>query len=123
MEKNEIDMKGKKISGFGAGELIGSVLSGIQTKAMNGEIEGRDDVLRDEFNDIIVDTVCAFDTHIWETGIKKEGDSGYTWVIVSQYKDRDEAVIKHKKWVEHMKKSLDKKPRDINLCDGLDVNE
>ena len=106
-------MKGKKIKGFDAGELMGTVVSGLGDIAIGNKIEGRDDVFNNKINNHVIDTVCAFDTHIWETGIERDGE----WIIVGQYNNRDEAVIGHKKWCNEITKNPKVKLEDIGLLD------
>ena len=86
-----------------------SVLSFL-AKYVEGDFENRDfreDALRDEFNNIIVDTCKAPDTGYWETGIRRD-----TWIIVEQYDSREEAVEGHKKWVKLMKENPDRELED-----------
>jgi hypothetical protein len=61
------------------------------------------------YNDThIVDTVLPVDTGKWETGINR----GIRWVIVQQYKDRDQAIIGHEAWVKKLEDNA-----DIDLVD------
>jgi hypothetical protein len=58
-----------------------------------------------------VDTVVAFDTEKWETGVSTDGN----WIIVEQYPNREKAVIGHKKWIKLMKDNPSRKLKDINV--------
>ena len=78
---------------------LGSVVKAIQNP--EAVEESRKDVFRDNFDGITVDTVKAFDTGVWETGIEKPG---LGWVIVEQYESRDDAEAGHARWVNDMKK-------------------
>lgn len=90
---------------------ISGVFSTIE--ALTGQIQqNRDDRFNDEIDNINIDTVCAFDTNTWETGIKR-GE----WIIVEQYITRELAEIGHKKWVAKIKKNPKIELRDINLWD------
>ena len=73
----------------------------------------RSDVFRDKLGKVIVDTVKAFDTQEWETGICQNNDNN--WVIVEQYPTRDEALNGHKKWVKKMKKNPKQKLKKIDV--------
>jgi len=75
----------------------------------------RSDAFRDAWNNIIVDTVVAYDTNMWETGIMVEGNG---WVIVEQYEDREEAKKGHAKWVKRMKSNPRCELKDIDLWRG-----
>lgn len=78
----------------------------------SGDNSHRKDVFNDVVGDTIVDTVKAHDTGMWETGIKRgEGK----WVIVQQYKSRDEAQVRHKDWVDEITKHPKTELTDINL--------
>lgn len=71
-------------------------------KAMSDPVgleESRKDILRNEIEGITIDTVCAFDTGSWETGIKINDE----WKIAEQYKSKEEAVIGHKKYIKEVK--------------------
>jgi len=74
----------------------------------------REDALNDKVEDIAVDTVCASDTGIWETGIKRESVEG-KWVIVEQYEDIQEAEEGHQKWLKLMTEQPDAKLEDIDM--------
>ena len=73
-----------------------------------------DQILDNEKGNITVDTVCAPDTNIWETGIERLGIEG-KWVIVEQYPDREEAEKGHQKWLELMKSQSDAPLKDIDM--------
>ncbi len=74
----------------------------------------RRDFFRDELGNIIVDTVEAFDTGMWETGIQRKGKN---WIIVEQYESRNQAGEGHEKWVKNMKENPKMKLKDIDLWD------
>ena len=78
------------------------------------DVPGRDMALTDELEGISIDTCCAFDTGVWETGILREKVEG-KWVIVSQYETKEEAEEGHKGWVELMKTDPACKLVDINM--------
>ena len=78
------------------------------------EPEFRKDVYNDVIGDITIDTAKAFDTRMWETGIERKSIEG-EWIIVEQYKSKEEAEKKHKKWVELMKSTPKMELEDINL--------
>ena len=67
-----------------------------------------------KIGDITVDTVCAPDSGLWETGIERLGIEG-KWIIVEQYPNRDEAEKGHSKWVELMTSQPDAPLKDIDL--------
>ena len=76
--------------------------------------EHRKDVFNDKLENITIDTCFPTDTHIWETGIKREKIEG-KWVIVEQYEDKTHAEKGHKKWVKLMNKRQDFPLKDINM--------
>jgi hypothetical protein len=55
----------------------------------------RKTALRAEVGEQLVDTCLAFDTGMWETGIKRDGD----WTIVEKYADEETARVGHEKWL------------------------
>jgi hypothetical protein len=71
----------------------------------------RNEALNTVIGNITVDTVIAFDTHMWETGIEREGK----WTIVEQYNNKEEAVKGHNKWVGKIKKNPKIELEDINV--------
>ena len=88
-------------------------MTGVMTTlgALAGKVNiDRSDVFNDKIGKIIVDTVCAYDTHTWETGICQD-----KWIIVEQYETRKLAEKGHKKWVAKIKKNPKTKLKDINL--------
>jgi len=109
-------MRGKKLKGLSTGDLMINTMA-----ALSGLKEvDRSDVFRDEFNGIIVDTVCAFDTHVWETAVNRNG----CWFIVAQYKDREEAKREHTEWVKLLLANPCCELRDIDIFDlGLNGDE
>ena len=111
-------MKGKKITSLQPLEGALDFLSSMPAVLTNNH---RTDVFTDELEGISIDTCKATDTRIWETGINREHIEG-KWVIVSQYKDREEAEIKHKEWVEEMRKNPDAPLKDIDMW-NLGLNE
>lgn len=84
--------------------------------ALGIEPKFRKDVFNDAIKNITIDTAKAFDTKMWETGIKRDSVER-KWVIVKQYKNRAEAKRGHKKWVELMKKTPRMELKDINVWD------
>ena len=62
-------------------------------------VPGRDSAITTTFNHvpITVDTVQAFDTMKWETGIQRSSHG--EWSIVEQYPDQASAEVGHEKWV------------------------
>lgn len=78
------------------------------------ESPGRKDALTDEFEDIIVDTCCPTDTKVWETGIRRMKVEG-TFIIVTQYHSKKEAVVEHQKWVEYLKENPTCELKDIDM--------
>jgi hypothetical protein len=67
------------------------------------------DFFRDEVGELIIDTTYAEDTGKWETGIFKNG----TWIIVSQYENKEEADKEHQNWVKKVTKNPSMKLKDI----------
>jgi hypothetical protein len=61
-----------------------------------GQTQPRDKALNTKVGDRVVDTVEAFDTGDWETGIKNKGK----WYIVEKYGDEEEATIGHGAWIK-----------------------
>ena len=70
----------------------------------------RSDVFNTKVGKIVIDTVVGFDTYEWETGIKKD-----EWIIVQQYKNREQAQKGHQSWVDKLTKNPNLKLKDINL--------
>ncbi len=89
-----------------------ATIEAMKTSIIEGELPERKDVFREETVRYIVDTVKAFDTGMWETGIEKSGDD---WVIVEQYENREKAKTGHDKWVKQMEQNPKRKLKDINL--------
>jgi hypothetical protein len=92
---------------------IEGMLATMKAMGEGGLMRERNDVFTDELGNVIVDTVEAFDTHEWETGISK--DRGEDWTIVEQYENRGAAQIGHVSWVEKMKANPELELEDINL--------
>jgi len=67
--------------------------------------------LNDKINNHMIDTVVAFDTKKWETGIERNGE----WTIVEQYKNEKLAKTGHKKWIKLITDNPKTKLKDINL--------
>ncbi len=99
------------------GEKLNPIVGVMETmKAMAGLTRvDRSDVFNDVIEGVTVDTVCAFDTHIWETGIEQNG----SWTIVEQYRDRKEAEEGHKKWVSKIKDNPKQELKDIHVWEGM----
>lgn len=89
-----------------------STMSVMKDLALGGTVPGRDDVLREEWDDIVVDTCVAFDTGAWETGIKRGSDS-----FAEQYEDRHGAVVGHARWVAAMKEDPMRELPDLMFWD------
>ena len=102
----------KKIS-----PICGTFLT-LQAAAMGGASLDRTDALRDEFDNIVVDTCCAFDTGTWETGISK--NSGEDWKIVEQFPSQEDALKGHKNWVDTMKQNPDIELKDVGVWVGME---
>ncbi len=84
--------------------------------AQKDQILGNDYWRKDVFNDVLekhtVDTVCGFDTNVWETGVEPRGGK---WIIVEQYESRDKAKVGHKEWVQKLEKNPNMILEDIFL--------
>jgi len=112
-------VKGKKITNYSP---LGGALNFLSGFPSSMSDSFRRDVLTNKVGDITVDTVCAFDTGIWETGIKRESIEG-KWVIVEQYEDAQEARKGHQKWLELMTNQPDAKLEDIDMWNlGLNAD-
>lgn len=72
----------------------------------------REKALNTEIGDSVVDTVPAFDTGVWETGIAPHGEP---WIIVEQYDDEAAARVGHYKWVDAVENDPDQKFKDIDI--------
>jgi hypothetical protein len=48
---------------------------------------------------MIVDTVCAPDTKLWETAVTWNGSN---WFDVEQYENETDAKIGHQKWIDKL---------------------
>src|SRR5882672_6328547 len=73
--------------------------------------ESRKDIFREQFNGIIVDTVCPADTKRWETGVKRDAH----WIIAQQYETRDLAKIGHDEWVRKLKENPKLEIKDADV--------
>jgi hypothetical protein len=78
----------------------------------SGKKPDRSEAMNYYVNGCTIDTVIAFDTGKWETGIKHDGGS---WVIVEQYENKALADIGHTKWVKLMTDNPNTPLKDINL--------
>ena len=84
---------------------LGDALKALEaTKTLLSNPEGvaatRRNALNDTIGGTIVDTVKAFDTGLWETGIEVDGKP---WVIVEQYPNEAAARTGHQKYVDEVK--------------------
>lgn len=103
--------KGKNVSGDDMNSIAGKFLfgGGLSLLFSGEKPPTRDDVMRDETDDYVVDTVVGYDTGVWETGIASPHYNEGEWVIVSQYSDRAQAEKGHVKWV----RAMEGKPRKL----------
>lgn len=76
--------------------------------AASGQNYWRNDVFREEFDNITIDT-CNTPDDGWETGIERDGNP---WVIVQYYDSREEAQKGHNEWVTKLREN-----RNIELPD------
>ena len=100
-------MKGENISGDTAEDLsFDSMFNGGILGALLGSNSKVDRVREDVFNtstdEYTVDTVEGFDTSVWETGIQDVRYNYGSWIIVSQYPDREAAELGHAAWADEM---------------------
>lgn len=101
-------------------EMLLSTLEAYKDMAI-GNNYWRDGALTTEIGDIIIDTIMTvFDTGLPETGIKRKGSD---WIIVEQYETLEQAIKGHDKWIESVKSNPNQKFIDINILEGIDVNE
>src|ERR1035437_6935466 len=96
--QRSLDMKGENISGDTAEDLsFDSMFNGGILGALLGSNSKVDRVREDVFNtstdEYTVDTVEGFDTSVWETGIQDVRYNYGSWIIVSQYPDREAAEL------------------------------
>lgn len=90
-----------------------SLFGAMHDQAMGKEY-WRQGVLREEWDNIIVDTIMTcFDTGKAETGISI--NNGSTWIIVEQYESEEAANAGHARWVESMKRDPTQELHDLNL--------
>ena len=77
-------------------------MGGLNTLLSNpeGVAAARRNALNDTIGGTIVDTIKAFDTGLWETGIEVDGKP---WVIVEQYPNEAAARTGHQKYVDEVK--------------------
>ena len=108
----------KKISSI---EGVIKTLEAIKDISLGGEPQDRNNALREKLkirnSTIIVDTVVAFDTGNWETGIEIDGNH---WIIVEQYENNKKAKEGHNKWVRNMKENPKRKLVDCNVWGDFD---
>ena len=72
----------------------------------------RGDIIgRDEWNDMLVDTCYTNDTEKYETYVKN--DKGRA--VVEIYKNREESIKGHKKWVKKLKENPNFKPVEVGF--------
>jgi len=107
--------KKKKLKSIDPIEGLSVTMEALEKLSLGEKLPHRRDVFRDEFNNIVVDTCCAPDTGMWETGISKE--KGRNFIIVEQYENREKAKIGHQRWVKKMKKNPDLELKDIRVWD------
>ena len=74
----------------------------------------RSDVFNTKVGKIVIDTVVGFDTCEWETGIQLNNEND-NWIIVQQYKNREQAQKGHQNWVDKLTKNPNLKLKDINV--------
>jgi hypothetical protein len=65
--------------------------------------DSRKTALNTTENGWVVDTVQAFDTDKWETGVLRSEDGA--WIITEQYDTTEDAQVGHDKYVEMMRKN------------------
>lgn len=66
---------------------------------------------------LIIDTCFTSDTGGYETGVVHPKYNGGEWVIVEEYRTKEEAQTGHDKWVKKMtQKKLPKKLKDVSSC-------
>ena len=70
------------------------------------------DIFNTVLDNYTIDTCCPRDTYKWETGIEPKGKK---WIIVEQYKDKDDAKIGHEKWVHELIENPNLSLEDIDL--------
>ena len=113
-------MKGKKITNDDAFSLgLGGLMSGFGGMLYESEKENK---VKRPFNTKsktwTIDTCLPSDTNTWETGIKAKNIDSENWVIVEQYKSKEEAGKGHNKWIKFMK-TKPKKLYDIFVGEYL----
>jgi hypothetical protein len=96
-------MKGKNISGKDYIDLgIGGLATSFWGMVFNNDYENR--LVKNTKNKYFeVDTIFAPDTNLFETGIKSPNFYSGNWIIVDQYRTKNEALKKHKEWFKFMK--------------------
>ena len=97
----------KRINAFEGAMKTIKVIGGLESV-------DRSDVFNTKVGKIVIDTVRAFDTCEWETGIQlnKVNDN---WIIVQQYKNGEQAQKGHQNWVDKLTKNPNLKLKDINV--------
>lgn len=98
-------MKGKNISGeYDFAKVLSSLRTGFGGMMFESEEEHKSRKTGNtKGNGWIVDTCYACDSGLYETGISCKWIDNSEWVIVDEYKTKDESIIGHKKWVKHIK--------------------
>lgn len=77
---------------------------------IRGEIIGNE-----KFGNICIDTCFTNDTGKYETYVKNGNNSG----VIEIYKNREEAIKGHKKWLILLKRNPDYKPVDVGLNEWI----
>ncbi len=98
-------------------DAISGFLGLLGAMGSSSELPTRGDVIRDEWDGIVVDTCVGFDTGAWETGIMRDHHRDGSCEIAEQYENRGAAVIGHAKWVALLKADKDAKCPDICVWD------
>ncbi len=75
--------------------------------------ETRKTAMNTEVGDQVVDTCLAFDTHMWETGIQRNGD----WTIVEKYDDEESARDGHARWSNALGSNPEMELTEVGLDD------
>ena len=80
-------------------------------------------IANDIINEVIIDTCLVTDnpSYPYETGICSKFYNNGGWIIVEQYKTKDEAELGHKKWIKEFKNGLPKQLKDISACEIANI--
>lgn len=89
-----------------------STFGAMRDSIIGGSID-RSEAINDDIGTHVIDTVVAFDTGDWETGIQIKPSEG--WVIVQQYRDEDGAKAGHAEWIRKLKENPKLELKDINV--------